>query len=423
MSDNKESLNLSEILFKPKRSYLETSQISNSNIETSEYPQIETEFQSYLQNWYRPINRFFWTWLGGNLLDIDEALANIATSKNKRTNDKFLDTVIDYGPGNWIYEFANIAQRRFLLGKDAVEKGDKEQAAHQFRMASRYFAIAAYPNLKGDALAQEAMLLGLKSYRCIFENMDSGYFSEETFKVNDKDVTGYLHAPDNKNLHPCIIIAGTYSLTAIDYFRMYNDYLAKHGIAVLILDMPNMGGSSQISLDINCNAIIDNAIEHIKKIPFIDSTNIGLSGHGIGAIPVIKSLILNNKNIKAAVVVSPYVHSFYTNQDFLNLIPLCQRASIANRLNLDAANWSTIIPQLQMLSLKKQGLLGVNGRIKTPIFISRLEDNEYVKEDVDLISNNFENSVVKTYKNLVYTQHKFKLFLDIEEFFVKNFGI
>ena len=51
------------------------------------------------------------------------------------------------------------------MAKKAIEDNKFELASHQYRMASRYFAIAAYPNLKGDVLAAESSMYGRKAYR------------------------------------------------------------------------------------------------------------------------------------------------------------------------------------------------------------------------------------------------------------------
>lgn len=153
------SLNLSEVLFKPKFKYAETSVISNSG---AQLPKLERKDVSlgFTPQWYRPISRFLWTWQGGNLMDIDAALSAIASSDAQRSRDECLDTVSDYGGGNWIFEFSSIAQKRAVKGKDLEQRGDLAGAGHQYRMASRYFALAATPRLKGDTLAADAALLG-----------------------------------------------------------------------------------------------------------------------------------------------------------------------------------------------------------------------------------------------------------------------
>ena len=83
------SSNLSEILFKPKYDYVETSVISNSGCALPDlgdgFHLMGSHFRAL---WYRPLNRFSWAYLGANCLDIDEALAHIVMSDNERSRDQ-----------------------------------------------------------------------------------------------------------------------------------------------------------------------------------------------------------------------------------------------------------------------------------------------------------------------------------------------
>ena len=107
---------LSQILFKPQPNYIETSLISNSGAAVPDIALRPYSGSGFHANWYRPLNRYMWSWMGGNPLDIEEALANIACSEEKRSRENMFDTVSLYGPGNWIFEFANIAQKRIFKG-------------------------------------------------------------------------------------------------------------------------------------------------------------------------------------------------------------------------------------------------------------------------------------------------------------------
>ena len=236
------SANLSEILFKPKYDYLETSMISNSGCALPDlgdgFHLMGSHFRAL---WYRPLNRFSWAYLGANSLDIDEALSHIVISDNERSRDQCYDTVKQYGPGNWIYEFCTIGQRRINQARQCEEQGDLVHASHHYRMASRYFAIAAYPNLKGDDLAAQASLYGRRAYRKIFNDpVRYGHYAEQVFNVGGEKVTGYLHSVSNKEVQPCVVVVTSYGSTATDYYRLFSDYLRKEGIAIFAVDMPTI---------------------------------------------------------------------------------------------------------------------------------------------------------------------------------------
>ena len=388
-----EEQNLSEVLFKPQRSWVETSLISNSGCPLPELSDELQKMQGFMPSWYRSVNRFYWSWLGGNPLDIEETLARIAVSRAERSRPELFDTVSEYGPGNWVYEFSATGQMRVTLAKEAISKGaDPERIAHQYRMASRYFAIASYPNLKGDVLASQSALLCRRAYREIFvHSKQCGHYSEESFTVNGTKVQGFLHAPDNRALHPCILMISGYGQTATDFFRIFNDYMRPSGFAVFIVDMPGIGACASLPLDENCSEVICQAALHLKNsVPYIDSSALCLYAGQISSMAALRMAVMHPDLVKAVIVNNPVVHELFVNQEVLNMLPLCLRSSIANRLGADASSWDTIIPQLQMLSLKKQGLLSVSAPCPVPFLLESDQHNLIITQDVELLRNTYK---------------------------------
>lgn len=423
MSDSTNNdVNLSEILFKPKHDYIETSLISNSGCPLPDIGDGLHMMGSHFRSlWYRPLNRYTWTYLGANCLDVDLALSNIVMSKNPRTRAECFDTIEQYGPGNWIYEFSSIAQKRVMQARLCEESGNLAQASHEYRMASRYFAIASYPNLKGDVLAAQASLLGRKAYRKIFNEVSrTGHYQEEEFTFKGEKVSGYLHCVDTKKLQPCVVVVTTYESTSTDYYRLFQDYLRKMGIALFIIDMPGMGSAQKLVLDEQSSDLVEAAIEHLQKIKFIDTTAIGLYGYRFSANAAARLTLLRPDLVKALALVSPAIHSAYLNQKVLNSMSLATRSSLANRLNADASNWSVIVPQLQTLSLKVQGLIGYHASNKTPtLSIYTPVDLKY-NDDRDMVSKAFSNNHDIVFKHMRVSEFVPRIFTEISEFFRKN---
>lgn len=423
MSDSTNNdVNLSEILFKPKHDYIETSLISNSGCPLPDIGDGLHMMGSHFRSlWYRPINRYTWTYLGANCLDVDLALSNIVMSKNPRTRAECFDTIEQYGPGNWIYEFSSIAQKRVMQARLCEESGNLEQASHEYRMASRYFAIASYPNLKGDVLAAQASLLGRKAYRKIFNEVSrTGHYQEEEFTFKGEKISGYLHCIDTKKLQPCVVVVATYESTSTDYYRLFKDYLRKMGIALFIIDMPGMGSAQKLVLDEQSSDLVEAAIEHLQKLKFIDTTAIGLYGYRFSANAAARLTLLRPDLVKALALVSPAIHSAYLNQKVLNSMSLATRSSLANRLNADASNWSVIVPQLQTLSLKVQGLIGYHASNKTPtLSIYTPVDLKY-NDDRDMVSKAFSNNHDIVFKQMRVSEFVPRIFTEISEFFRKN---
>lgn len=399
MHEDLSGRNLSEVLFKPQFKFVETSVISNSG---APLPKLSRKDQSlgYREGWYRAVNRFLWTWLGGNLMDLDEVLARVAFSKAERTRPECLDTVSDYCPGNWIYEFCAMAQKRYLKAVEMHEKGNVRLASHNYRMATRYFAIAAYPNLRGDSLAGEAALLCRKNYRLMFEcDPWNGVMHEPDITSKSGNFRAFLHLPSENGLFPCVIVIGSYEQNISDFYRLYNDYLRPEGIAALMLHLPGLGASEKILLNAEYSLIVDAALAYLKGVKQIDSTRIGLMGVRMGGAACIRACTLNQGAFKAIMLLNPAVDSLFTNQHLLNSMPLCMRSLYANRLNLDASAWDTIIPQLQVLSLKKQGLLSSSGACRTPCLCCAIRDSLTSAEDIRMLKLHFRDFRLETQNN------------------------
>lgn len=414
--------NLSEILFKPHRTSPETSVISNSGCPLPDITLSDQNALGFAPNWYRCINRLYWTWLGGNLLDIDDALARIAVSESRRSRETCLDTVVEYGPGNWIYEFNYIAQQRVQQAKQCE---DASRRAHHYRMAARYFAIASFPNLKGDVLADQSALLSRRSYREIFQaSPELGFYSEEVFEYKGHKISSFLHSPDNTSLHPCVVVLCTYEQSATEFFRIFNDYFRPRGIAILVLDMPGAGSCSQIKLDVHCSEYLKAAIKHLQdKVPFIDSTNIGIMAGNMACLPACRLCIMEPGLIKAMVCTNPIVDSVFVSSEALSQVPLCLRSSLANRMDLDASNWDLLIPQIQVFSLKKQGLMSAASGCKVPVLINYVKDLKYTRADARLLSNAFRNSSTCELKKGGFSVSTFRVLTQITDFFCDNFGL
>ncbi|HAR79622.1 MAG TPA: hypothetical protein DCR21_02215 [Succinivibrionaceae bacterium] len=423
MSEKEISQNLSEVLFKPKFNYPETSVISNSGTELTKVSDKLKTF-GFMPDWYRPIHLFSWTLQGGNCLDIEEALANIATSTKERSRPQCFDTVKEYGSGNWIYEFSAIGQRRLLKAKSAEEKNDLLDASHQYRMAARYFAIAAYPYLRGDVLAADADLQSRRAYRSMFKcDPNNGELLEEQIDIGqDKPVTGYLHIPDKNTVQPCLVLAGSYESHPCDFYRLYDNFLRERGIAMFTVEMPGQGASDKLNLNANSSVVIEAAIRHLAKVSCIDSSNIAIMGLNIGANAAMRAAILNEKTVKALVLITPAVNSLFTDSRILDNLPLCLRSLYANRLGIDAGNWESAKPLFKTLSLKTQGLLSSSGGCKVPCYTIEIDSSATTKEDLNLIRNNFSSCEVDEMKDINYSQFINKAFVKAFDFIKDKFS-
>ncbi len=127
-------------------------------------------------------------------------------------------------------------------------------------------------------------------------NSKSHLFSEEEvhFQVDDITLAGTLSIPQKTRKSPAVILLSGYGPCLRDYeerglkkFRIISSYLANNGIAVFRYDDRGAGNSSPV--DWSQFTIYDFSDEVLAAVKFlqqheqIDSNQIGLVGHSLGA--------------------------------------------------------------------------------------------------------------------------------------------
>lgn len=385
------SENLSEVLFKPTRKSLESSFISNS---VATLPHSDLAFSYDPSQWFRQISETYWGWLGCDVIKIKSAISKMASSHATRTREGILDTVYEYGAGNWIYEYAMLGRESNAQAQQAEEKGDIEQAYQLYRLAYLYYDIASYPHLKGDELGGQALLQHYINYRKA-ATLTTGDFLEIKFPVsNSKQLaTAFIHTPDKTKLCPCIVICSNLLNLATEYLRLYREHFYPNGIALVACDLPGMGLNVNFALTEDTSAIHRALIDYLKtSVPFIDNSRIGVFAQRFGGNSAVHLLAEREEDIKCCCIIGPLIHEYFLNKEFLAKTPSMHRATIANRLGFDAAQWDNVVPQLQAYSIKKQGLL-TGRKINVPTYLIGL-DGDYLcpKEDLQFLKNACTNA-------------------------------
>ena len=362
-----EALNLSERLFSKVRKVQETSTISNSAGALGEHEGEQVLIEGICSNaWYRIIRRSYWIWQGADPIELEDILSHIATGTGVRSREEKLDTLQGYAPGNWIYEFSQVAGEYFKKGKSLEQEGDLSGARKAYLRATRYYSIASYPHLKGDELAEQAQLQGNQAYR------EAGRLMPVPLKIltipfRDKEINGYLHLPTDAHVVPVVMVSGSIDSLQIDFYRFYEQYLAPNGIGMLTLDMPGIGYSSQFPLVQDTSRLHQAALHYLREeVPFVDNQRIGMVGVRLGGNVAGRLAYLEPTHLKTVACIGPGLNQFFVEPELFNQASPMLRASLANRLGMDAANWNELQPQCQIFSLKRQGLVGVT-RTRVPI--------------------------------------------------------
>lgn len=355
--------NLSEELFKPRFKHPETSSLVRRLHRHKPLPVHSALEGESLAGWYRMINRVLWTWRGLSPVEISEVLARIAVSRVEHTDERLLDTVIGYRGGNWIYEWSKQAA---LWQQKASETADDEQAGQCWLHAANLYGVAGYPHLKGDELAEQAQLLANRAYEEATSRLQ-GELREIEFAIpGGSPIFGFLHMPAQVSApYPTVLLCGSLDSLQTDHYRLFHDYLAPRGIAMLTIDMPSVGFSSKWKLTQDTSFLHQQVLKQLEHVPWVDHTRVGALGFRFGANVAVRLAYLESPRLRAVACLGPVVHSLLSDEKIQDRVPEMYMDVLASRLGMASASDTALRTELNRYSLKTQGLLG--RRTPTPL--------------------------------------------------------
>ena len=288
--------NLTETLFKPRFKHPETSTLVR-RFNPGTQPAVQSALDGKnVPHWYRMINRLMWIWRGIDPREILDVQARIVMSEAERTDSELYDTVVGYRGGNWIYEWSKQAM---LWQQKASQEEDATRSGKHWLHAANLYAIAAYPHLKGDELAEQAQALANRAYEEAAQRLP-GQMRELEFAVpGGAPVTGFLHMPEGKGPFPTVLMCGGLDSLQIDYYSLYERYFAPKGIAMLTLDMPSIGFSSKWKLTQDSSLLHQHALKALENIPWVDHTRVAAFGFRFGANVAVRLAYLESSRLKA----------------------------------------------------------------------------------------------------------------------------
>ncbi|WP_192458952.1 esterase FrsA [Musicola keenii] len=357
--------NLSETLFKPRVKHQETSTlIHRTRNEAASDKQILSALEGrHNRNWYRMLNRLMWIWRGVGPWEIEEVLSRIAASPAERSHQQLLDTVIGYRSGNWIYEWVAQGMRQ---QQQATHDQNPNVAGQHWLNAANLYSIAAYPHLKGDELAEQAQTLSNRAYE-----EAAGLLSYElknlTFPVEGGgSLTAFLHLPaQGRAPYPTVLMCGSLDMLQSDYHRLFLDYLAPAGMAMLTVDIPSVGFSSRWKLDQDSSFLHQQVLKALPDVPWVDHSRVTAFGFRFGANIAVRLAYLEAGRLKGVACLGPIVHHLLADAQRQSQVPDMYMDVMASRLGMPFSTDSALLTEMGRYSLKTQGLLG--RRCPTPM--------------------------------------------------------
>ncbi|MGL4859795.1 MAG: esterase FrsA [Enterobacteriaceae bacterium] len=360
--------NLSEILFKPTVIQRETSTLIRRSHPAESCALFSTLDGETTSGWYRMLNRLKWIWQGVDPVELEQILARIAISDAARSNGQWLDTVQGYRNGNWIYEWVCQGMQWQHKAQELQTEGNP-QAGHHWLKATMYYNIAGYPYLRGDPLAEQALLLATRAYDESIPWLPCTVKSLE-FSYGKNQVRGalYLPQPADKS-YPTVLLCHGLISSYTDYHRLFMEYFAPAGIAMLALDTE----SSTYILNHESGCLYQQVLNQLPTIPWIDHQRVALLGMRFGANTAVRLGYLEAKKIKAIACIGPVVHQLLSDSQLQQQLPAMVFDVFASRLGLEDISDEALRQELSCFSLKLQGLLG--HRCQTPIMVAHWEND------------------------------------------------
>ncbi|MCP4325654.1 MAG: esterase FrsA [Psychromonas sp.] len=381
------SENLSEKLFAQKFNVPETSTIIASSDSKKKYKLNGVIMDGESQDgWYRLLKFLLWAWQGIDMIDCYDVLSHISASKNPRSDDSILDSVIGFRSGNWSYEWTQKGMSYQKKGNEFAKQGCDILAKEAYYTASQLYSIASYPHLKTDELSIQAQLLAFNSYRESFKYNKNAVLKEIKVPFNGKQISCYLHLPDTDTIHPVVIVSGGIDTLQCELLPLFEKDLGPAGIAMLTVDLPGIGQSSQVKLEQDSSKLHQAIIHYLKEVPWVDHDRIAMMGMRLGGNIATRLAFIEPGSVKSAVAVGAAVGSVFDKLDNFKKLPPMLLDCIASRMQVNSSDVNILYQYCVPLSLIKQGLLH-RRRIETPLLsIGHKSDVICNEEDLKLIA-------------------------------------
>lgn len=146
-------------------------------------------------------------------------------------------------------------------------------------------------------------------------------------------LAGVLHVPERICRAPAVICCHGFSRNKVDKFRFWVRIaraLCDNGFMVLRFDFSGHGDSGGEMEDVSISREIDDlecAIKYIENQSYVDKEKIGIIGHSLGGdVAILESV--NNKSIKALVLLAPVTDYRNLHKDFLDAVAEAQKSGI-----------------------------------------------------------------------------------------------
>ena len=267
----------------------------------------EAAGRAYASGWYRTVRMDTWLWEGADRAVLEAALDRIAGTAGERRWDHRADTLVDYGPGHWVFELSATGDSAFARGERSEKEGDTDGARRHFVQAAIYYTIASYPHLR-DEPSRQALAKAFEAYRRAGRLL-ARPLEEWRFTVDGVPFSAFVHLPKaSGDPLPVVLKTGGMDVLSTEFFPLYQRF-ADTGIAMITFDMPGTGNLGVVGADADKHHVA--VLERVIEDPRFDASRVAVWSASLGGMPAVKVAITQQDRLAAVVSGCGLVHAVH----------------------------------------------------------------------------------------------------------------
>ena len=278
---------------------------------SAEVVSAESAPTDYSDGWYRTVRMGTWLWEGADRTAIEETLGRIAASSGARRWPDRADTIIEYGPGHWVYEFSITGEAADAAGLKAEQRGDSHAARDHFMRASIYYTIASYPHLR-DEESRAALAKAFDAYERAGRHLPVP-LERWDFEIDGVSFAAFVHLPEGRSASsvPVVLKTGGMDVLSTEFYPLY-DTFNELGMAMITFDMPGTGNDGIVNADADRHHVA--VIEKAVRDPRFDPERIAVWSASLGGMPAVKVAITQQQHLAAVVNGCGAVHALHAQE-------------------------------------------------------------------------------------------------------------
>lgn len=342
-----------------------------------------------VEGWYHRHEHDSWVRNGADLEVVQGILHRIETTEGERADPDLIDSIVEFGPGNWVFEWNAEGERAMERGRALAAQKDQGEAYKAYREALVYFTVASWPHL------------GLKDDRAALANAREAYMAagryfevpvqHVSFPVGERVGKGYLHLPPGEGPHPLLVFTFGSDVTKEDALSFFDNELEAAGIALLAVDLPGIGEASHIPLREGSDAMLAAGYAYAAGLDVVDGDRIYVAGGSFGGNAAARFFLNivepDSTTANVAGVVSmcgPLHRPFVAPPEVLDALPALTIDGVKSRLGMLGATSVELREVTPVLSVKP--ISEQRGEIQTPLMILTTNNDPVAPlEDLELL--------------------------------------